>query len=487
MNNMVLPWKNCACVLWYMLNKLKSFATLTCACFILLLFYKFNTLSSLQIPATLSYGDGFTVNRGDAERTLNHLITSTYAPYKYKAETIRFPVTKLFGFDYDQEVYGKDHRFASFKTSKRPSISQDNNGSSGLNSEVTHNQSTTLNDSESLGNTDLILSAYMRSGSTIIGKLFGHRLDTFYLFEPLWGIAKFQFYKGNNSLCHYYRPHCVNISDVDPDESISPTAVLNFLQSFLDCKFYNFSGYLFDKNFEEFSTQKHDWIFRKGYGWKNYNACAQKNNATFISCLRATTSTCTSSKHRVIKLLRMTIDNLDILLERNKKLKIIHLFRDPRGILNSHLKTSWFGRNDKTMAEFVRNDSKVMCERMMIDLKSGKILQAKFPGRIKFIQYEDLGNILQNRMHVLNDFARFELSKEQSELINGSIDTGQYTDQRGFHPYSYRNSLSWDVVRICDSECSDLLTQLGYTLYENEVHLRNMSQPAAVDPLPFAV
>ena len=183
----------------------------------------------------------------------------------------------------------------------------------------------------------------------------------------------------------------------------------------------------------------------------------------------------------------MTIDNLDILLEHNRKLKIIHLFRDPRGILNSHLKTSWFGRNDKTMPECVRNDSKVMCERMMIDLKSGKILQAKFPGRVKFIQYEDLGNILQNRMHVLNDFAGFELSKEQSELINGSMDTGQYTDQRGFHPYSYRNSLSWDNVRICYSECSDLLTQLGYTLYDNEVHLRNMSQPAAVDPLPFAV
>ena len=425
-------------------------------------------------------------------RMINHSIPPSYTQYQYKAGANRVFNNSHFGLKFDHDgskdigYTQEDNELPKRKSMEQISPKHKFHMSSKTNEDIIP-QPTTSNESESSDiSSDLILSTYMRSGSTVIGEVFGDRLDTFYLFEPLWRISKFQFYKGRDSICHYYLPQCVNISD-GQGEMKSSYASLNFLQSALDCKLYKYPDFLMNKSFKEFSEEKHDWTFYKGYGWKSFTSCAEKNNSTFKECLRATEASCTSAKHRVIKLLRMTMDNLDILLQRNKNLKIIHLFRDPRGILSSHLRTSWFGRKHKDMQDFVKNDTKVMCERMLIDLNAGKNLQIKFPGRVKFIQYEDVGNILQKRMHVLNGFADFKLSEEQSKIISGAMDLNKYTDQRGFHPYSYRSKLSWDTVRICDRECSEILKQLGYTLYKSESHLRNMSQPAALDPLPFAV
>lgn len=88
----------------------------------------------------------------------------------------------------------------------------------------------------------------------------------------------------------------------------------------------------------------------------------------------------------------MTLDNLETLLLRNDHLKVIHLFRDPRGILNSQLHTSWFpveGDNE----ESVTKNIKVMCERLLLDFQTGKQLQMDFPDRVKLVQYERFANL----------------------------------------------------------------------------------------------
>ena len=353
----------------------------------------------------------------------------------------------------------------------------------------TEADSKTEQDTSSEQRFDLIFSAYMRSGSTIMGKLFGNRFDTFYFFEPLWNVAKFKFYKGKDSLCRYYLPECANLTSEIHKNVKTLNDTLDYLQDIFDCSFHKHVGeYLVDKDFKEFENERHDWSYHKGFRWNDYKTCRQGRSEDLEGCLKAAEVSCRSAEHRVVKLLRMTMDNLEILLERNRNLKIVHLFRDPRGIINSHIKTGWFiNDRDKKNPDIIKKDAGVMCERMMIDLKAGKTLQDKYPNRIKFIQYEDLERILQDKVPILNEFVGMKYEWKQVALRRRFFEPKRHSEKKGFHPYSYRTTLPWETVRTVDQECAELLKQLGYTEYKSEEHLRNLSHPAAVDPLPFAV
>ena len=410
-------------------------------------------------------------------RSAEDLINDTRLPYKYYQYKAEMEDTV-----YDLESDLKPVPKTSVAKLDTPSV--DN-----VNSIIPAETDSLAKPNRSTENrSDLIFSAYMRSGSTIIGKLFGNRFDTFYFFEPLWKVAKFHFYKGKESLCHYYNPNCVNVTKEAKKDVKQLNESLEYLQSIFDCTFHNYADYLVDKNFEEFEDEIHDWSFHKGYRWGEFKGCRQNKSQKFEACLHAVEAGCRSAEHRVIKLLRMTVDNLEILLQRNKNLKIIHLFRDPRGIFNSHLKTGWFvSGKDINDPNLVQKDAGVMCERMMIDLKAGRNLQEKYPDRMKFIQYEDLGSILKDKVHVLNEFVGMKYEIKQGVMIRKFFDSNRHSDKKGFHPYSYRNILSWEIVKVVDSVCAELLEQLGYTVYNSETHLRNLLQPAAVDPLPFAV
>ena len=335
---------------------------------------------------------------------------------------------------------------------------------------------------------DVILNAYMRSGSTILGKLLGNRLDTFYTFEPLWNVAKFQFYKGPKHYCHYFKPYCSEITTQPASEVKTLNESLGYLQSIFNCSFHDYSYFFKDTDFKENQNEdnNHDWSFHKGKRWLDYKNCKQNPSNTLKTCLRAAEPGCISAKHRIIKLLRMTLDNLELLLQKNKHLKVVHLFRDPRAIINSHINTGWFGY-DQYDPIFIVGDAGVTCQRMMTDIQTGKQLQQKYPGRIKFIQYEDIGNLEPDKMKRLYAFLGMSFTIQEDTLIRKVKLPRKNSGVKGFHPYNYRETLSWKVVETVDRECSEVITELGYQLYRNEQHLRNMSHPAATNPLPYIV
>ena len=345
-----------------------------------------------------------------------------------------------------------------------------------------------LSKSEELINepSDIILNTYMRSGSTITGKLLGHRTDTFYLYEPLWYVARLRFYKGSSLLCHYYQPNCTSLSTSEKDTAKPLTESLEYLRSIFNCSFHDHSDFFIDLDFKEFKGEKHDWVFYKGSRWTNYKACKEDTSQHLKTCLQIAEPSCKSASHRVIKLLRMTLDNVGKLLEENKNLKVIQLFRDPRGIMNSHVNTGWISKNHKN-PKSVRDDARAMCDRMLHDLQAGKELQKKFPGRIKFIQYEDIGSLESEKVKRLFKFAGMSYTQEHDDMINKFNNPIHHSEKKGFHPYNYRSQLSWEIIKTMDSECSDVLGPLGYRKYENEKQLRDLSQLASPDPLPYMV
>ena len=51
------------------------------------------------------------------------------------------------------------------------------------------------------GTYDVLLSAYMNSGSRFAGRLLGFRSDSFYFYEPLWKFSTWNYYKPPNVSC----------------------------------------------------------------------------------------------------------------------------------------------------------------------------------------------------------------------------------------------------------------------------------------------
>ena len=58
------------------------------------------------------------------------------------------------------------------------------------------------------GHHDIIISAYMNSGSRLTGKLLGFLNQSFYFYEPLWKFTVWDFYKPPDQRCSTTEGSC---------------------------------------------------------------------------------------------------------------------------------------------------------------------------------------------------------------------------------------------------------------------------------------
>ena len=204
---------------------------------------------------------------------------------------------------------------------------------------------------------------------------------------------------------------------------------------------------------------------------------------TYNECIPTLTPVCRTAKHRVTKVLRLSLDNTDRLLRENPQLKVIHLLRDPRGIIHSHKKTGWFPFSGKSQEE-VRNDAEATCSRMLHDIEAGRILMDRYPNRVKIIQYEDFSDTIELAKY-LYDFLGMEFSEKYRLHANTSDSTSFTRKTDGYHYFSYRDSLSWETVRTIDSVCGEVYKKLGYTTFNTKRHLRDRNRSAIRTRLTF--
>ena len=330
----------------------------------------------------------------------------------------------------------------------------------------------------------VILNTYMRSGFTIMGRMLSQRTDVFYVFEPFWRVAKFNFYKGSDLFCDYSRPTCTNITEMSRQDVKPLHEVMNFLRSIFSCSFHYYSDFFIDLTFSEFQNESHDWTFHKHYGWEEYKHCRTDRNKNIRFCLKANEPTCKNAEYGVVKVLRMALGNLEPLLQENPNLRVVHLFRDPRGIINSHIHTGWYPVSEDD-AVSIYGDVRVTCERLCSDLAAGKQLITKYPNQVKLIQYEDLDNF-EEQFKVLYKFLELPLTAGHMQMIR-RLSKMHPKGNKGFHPYNYRITLPWNISKMVENECAPVLEQLGYTSYRQEKDLRDLRKPPSIIPLPFAL
>ncbi|XP_060600989.1 carbohydrate sulfotransferase 1-like [Ruditapes philippinarum] len=222
-----------------------------------------------------------------------------------------------------------------------------------------------------------------------------------------------------------------------------------------------------------------------GKKWNVFRECSAKNH-TLDTCLRYMSSNvCSRSQNKVTKVLRISLFNLKSFLEVRPNLKIVHLFRDPRAVINSHIRTNWSPVRANSL-ESVASVSRSICGRMADDIENAKKLKAEFPQRFLIVQYEDFKNPLP-KIRKLIDFVGMKFTSEAYNFIDIDTNATSGSKLNGNHPFLYREQLEWRFVRVINRYCSNIYKELGYTMFGSEEELKDTEIQPVTSPLPYAL
>lgn len=120
-----------------------------------------------------------------------------------------------------------------------------------------------------------------------------------------------------------------------------------------------------------------------------------------------------------IKTIRLTLNRALEVMRGDPKVKVVHLFRDPRAVLLSRHHLGFAKWSD------LQNESQTWCRRMSRDLETTKVIQADLELRSRYVivRYEDITVAPVEAVQRMFEFMGLQPSKEElrdaSEMILG--------------------------------------------------------------------
>lgn len=192
---------------------------------------------------------------------------------------------------------------------------------------------------------------------------------------------------------------------------------------------------------------------------------------------------CTKSRHKVAKVLRLSVDNFENFLTARPDIKVIHLFRDPRAIINSRIETSWYPA--KSEATVLQN-AQALCARMKVDFAGGIKLLEKYPDRFRFLYYEDLNEEPMVKVRLLYKFLKMSLDPKTYPKVKSlpvfSSRNRDKSDRENNTAFWWRKTMQWDTVQKIDEICKPVYALLGYKTMTNETEMLDLSVPSLTIP-----
>ncbi|GAB6022789.1 carbohydrate (N-acetylglucosamine 6-O) sulfotransferase [Chamberlinius hualienensis] len=266
---------------------------------------------------------------------------------------------------------------------------------------------------------NILLLAYQRSGSSFVGELLTSDSDSTYIFEPL---IEFMCLR--------------NIRD--------ETSVLSVMKKMFNCDRWTLD------NLSSNRTAKIRLLRKTGRR-------KLMSELTYDGCL--------ASKLRVIKTIRLRMKWAKKLLNLKKlNLKIVHLVRDPRAILNSmNLSETWKSSSKRPEHQ---------CREMREDLAIGSTLPND---RYVMVRYED---VVENPLEMASQIFRrlgMTLPKSLAFYITTHTETEKFFKHTHQHPdyfstyrksnydfTSWKYSLNVENRKEIEKSCADIIHALSY-------------------------
>ena len=176
---------------------------------------------------------------------------------------------------------------------------------------------------------------------------------------------------------------------------------------------------------------------------------------------------CTWKTLRATKLVRGTMEEIQYFLSKNQqsgvKFKVIHLLRDPRCKINSHLRKRKANSNF-----FSEHNASNLCHRQLKDISIRKDLEKLYPKMFKEVIYEDVAS---NPLDMAEEMYRFSFSESVTERVkqwilnntnSGDIEITEQslnTVRKNSTAISlaWRKELNIESLNIIEKGCKDLI------------------------------
>ncbi|KAG7249858.1 hypothetical protein CRUP_029379 [Coryphaenoides rupestris] len=341
--------------------------------------------------------------------------------------------------------------------------------------------------------TNIYLHATWRTGSSFLGELFNQHPDVFYLYEPMWHIWQALY----------------------PGDAVSlQGAVRDMLDALYRCDFSVFRLYAGAAPHHNLSTAFiFGWKMNKvicspplcstgtGTGSRREAAVGMVKEEQCMKCprrdMRELERECKKYPVMVIKGVRVLDLNVLVPLIRDPaiNLKVLQLFRDPRAVHNSRLKSKQalvkesiqvlrskkqvdkykrllVPNNRANRAEsYVSSAMELICDNWLSDL----VLESNAPPWVKRnymrLRYEDLVLHPMRELQRLFGFANLASFPALDQFVLNMTHGQGYSSDRPFlissrdakeAIYAWRERLSVQQVLQVEAYCSEVMRQLSY-------------------------
>ncbi|XP_014667929.1 PREDICTED: carbohydrate sulfotransferase 1-like [Priapulus caudatus] len=195
------------------------------------------------------------------------------------------------------------------------------------------------------------------------------------------------------------------------------------------------------------------------------------------------TRLCRRHEHVAIKTIRVRVAEIADLVATfsdDVDLKVIHLVRDPRGMI-----ASWMGGRGVTSMR----DSSWLCRGMLADVRAGETLARSSPHAYMRLRYEDLAArplATARRMYTFVGMAmsdatmrwiRDNTNNETSVLFAAKERrNGQFRRNSTATSLAWRTRMRPPLIHVIENNCHELLKLVGFQLTSSHATSTNITQ-----------
>ena len=326
------------------------------------------------------------------------------------------------------------------------------------------NVSTTRPKVQGSGKKIIVLTAY-RSGSTFIGQLLNEHPDIAYLYEPLRLMSK----------------------PLNTSARISVASIDSYMKKLFSCAF---TDALHD--IQKLLSQRFISSFACATFTRHWN---KRPTICSIDDLERVQLACKQARYVAIKVIRIYPEQL-VLIKKflQEEMQIVHLVRDPRGVISSRITIVQTSAKQQRSA-YIRENFDVLvgkasnhCKRVrdaLVRLASWKAADPSFNDFYHLVRYEDFAYHPEDMARALYSSLGISLHNNVLAWLRKATTT---TEAVGHNLYStsrnstetaeaWRNKLPFYFVRAMQEtpHCQYVMRRLGYEFVKSETMLHNSS------------
>lgn len=206
------------------------------------------------------------------------------------------------------------------------------------------------------------------------------------------------------------------------------------------------------------------------------------------ACIPVAKRLCENAQYRLFKFIRLPMSVVNSVIDMYPNLQIMHLLRDPRGVMMSQIKVKKFEVSELPVK------SREHCNSVADDLKYTQSLYKSRPNRIRILLYEKLAEnpiTTAKKMYQFTGMPTYDyVIKYVSDITNrGRKGRRNEWDDFGIlrvnstrTAYSWRDKIGFDNVLVIDSNCHSVYSLLGYQSFASAENVVNHNLPTLVTP-----